>query len=139
MLNGTGLQGVETSLSHDDHACLCVVGAGPQGCDIAPITERTRTNWLALLTPEKGDLLQQVISSGDSLDIAGSRIWAATEALVKAAGMEAKPSLTLEQRDGDSVLFGGSMGSQYLYILTFPIELNQSPKRIVAVVVTKQG
>ena len=139
VLDGSGLRGVEISLSHDDQACLCVVGPGPQGCDIAPITERTRTNWLALLTAKHGSLLQELIHAGDSLDIAGSRIWAAMEALLKAVGSHVERSLTLEKQEGDSILFSGTAANQSLHILTFPIQFRHGPKRMVAVVVTKQG
>ena len=115
------------------------MGQGPQGCDIVPITERTRTNWLALLTAKHGSLLQALIGCGDSLDIAGSRIWAAMEALLKAIGTHVERSLTIEQMEGDTVLFKGDASDQSFYILTFPIQLSYPRKRVVALVVTTQG
>lgn len=139
VLDGAGLQDVDISLSHDDQVCLCVVGQGPQGCDIVPITERTRTNWLALLTAKHGRLLQELISSGDSLDIAGSRIWTAMEALLKAIGTHGERSLTIEQRHDDTVLFKGESFDQSFCILTFPIQLSHPKKRVVALVVTQEG
>ena len=139
VLSGVGVENVDISLSHDDQVCLCVVGQGPQGCDIVPLTERTRTNWLALLTAKHGSLLQELISSGDSLDIAGSRIWAAMEALLKAIGTHVERSLTIEQRQGDTVLFNGEASNQSFYLLTFPIQLSYPKQRMVALVVTTQG
>lgn len=138
MLEGPGLEGVETSLSHDDQMCLCVVGQGPQGCDIEPISERTRSGWLSILTQKQESLLQNLINSGDSLDIAGTRIWAAMEALYKATDVKTEAQLTVERRYGDTILFGGTVANQYLYVLSAPVQFKQGPKRIVSMVVTKK-
>lgn len=139
-LEGHTVEELETSLSHDDRFCMCVVGKGWQGCDIAPITQRTRENWLSLLTPHREILLDELISadsSADTLDIAGTRIWAAIEAFSKATEHKSNRDIFIESRDGDSVLFGSIVLGNYLYVLTFPMHFSKGPQRIIAVVVSR--
>lgn len=140
ILEGMGLETVETSLSHDDWLCLCIVGWGPQGCDIAPVTHRTPEDWRSLLTVDRVPLLDQLVHlNGDSVDVAGTRIWAAMEALYKAVGQPkgGDRTLAIAQRHKDSVLFQSMGTDQSLYVLTFPIMLTRGPQRVVALTVTK--
>lgn len=120
---------VQVSLSHDDRACLAVAGSGPQGCDIAPVTPRAREQWVKLVGHERERLLERL--DAGSLDRAGTRIWAAVEALRKAADGADPGDLVVERQDGESVLFRAGD----LAVLTFPLELTRGPERIVAVVV----
>jgi acyl-CoA thioesterase FadM len=123
---------VQVSLSHDDRACLAVAGSGPQGCDIAPVTPRPREQWTALVGSARAPLLDRLVAGPDagSLDRAGTRLWAAAEALRKAA--DADPGeLAIARRQDESVLFRAGD----LAVLTFPLELTRGPERIVAVVV----
>jgi len=120
------------SLSHDERACLCVAGVGPQGCDVAPVTSRPECRWRALVAPN-ALLLERL---DEPLDLAGTRLWAATEAVRKASTVEGAIRLDLERREGDSVLFrGGADGAEPLHVLTFPLLLTHGPDRVVAVVV----
>ena len=142
ILEGMGLETVETSLSHDDCICMCIVGWGPQGCDVAPVTHRTREDWLSLLTADRVPLLDQLVQiNGDSVDVAGTRIWAAMEARYKAVGSSHSVNgiLTIEQRHKDSVLFQSLVADQSLYVLTFPILFTRGPQRVFALTVTKNG
>jgi acyl-CoA thioesterase FadM len=130
-LKGAQAGGLGVSLSHDDRLCIGVAGSGPQGCDIAPVTTRSREEWRALLGEAREALLEPLLAAGDPLDRAGTRIWAAAEALGKANGVRTVAP-TLGPRDGDSVLFGDGE----LSVLTFPLKLTRGPERIIAVVVT---
>jgi acyl-CoA thioesterase FadM len=121
---------IHVSLSHDDRACLAVAGSGPQGCDIAPVTARTREEWRGLIGAAREPLLDGLIGGSDTLDRAGTRIWAAVEALRKAAN-GAAGEVVVDRRDGDTVLFRDGE----LAVLTFPLDLTRGPERIVAVVV----
>ncbi|NEO45561.1 MAG: hypothetical protein F6K55_16095 [Moorea sp. SIO4A3] len=134
VLEGVEQENIDISLSHDDQVCLCVAGKSPQGCDILPITHRTRENWTALLTLGREPLMQQLLSAGvDSVDVAGTRIWAALEALRKATNLE-DSQLVIERQAHDSVLFRGVTSG--LLILTFPVTLTRGTQRMVAVVVS---
>jgi enediyne polyketide synthase len=125
-------EGVETSLAHDDGACLCVAGGWTQGCDLAPITARPRETWIGLVGAPREDVLDALVATGDALDVAGTRLWAALETLRKAS--DAPPEdLTVAKREGDSVLFRGGG----LDVLTFPVQLARGPERIVAVTVER--
>jgi enediyne polyketide synthase len=127
---------VQLSLSHDDRACLCVAGRGPQGCDVAPVLARTREEWGRLLGGARETLLERLLSGADagSLDRAGTRIWAAVEALRKATDANSV-ELEVDRQDADTVLFRGGTADQELSVLTFPLELSRGPERVVAVVV----
>ncbi len=82
VLEGLENQQVEVSLSHDDRFCLCVAGQGPQGCDIVPISHRSQADWISLLTSDRQPLLNQLLATGsESVDIAGTRQWAAKDAV----------------------------------------------------------
>jgi acyl-CoA thioesterase FadM len=121
---------VQVSLSHDDRACLAVAGSGPQGCDIAPVNARTQEEWRGLIGAVREPLLDELIGASDTLDRAGTRIWAAVEAFRKARN-GAAGEIVVERRDGDTVLFRDGE----LAVLTFPLELTRGPERIVAFVV----
>ncbi len=122
---------VQVSLSHDDRACLAVAGGGPQGCDIAPVSPRTREEWRGLLGSAREPLLDRLLGV-DSLDRAGTRIWAAVEALRKAAEVD-PGELAMDRQQDETVLFRGGD----LAVLTFPLDLTRGPERIVAVVVER--
>ncbi len=134
VLEGVATDNVEVSLSHDDEVCLCVAGKGQQGCDILPIIHHSRQEWIALLTTHREPLMQQLLDVGiDSVDVAGTRIWAALEALRKATDLQ-DSQLMIERQASDSVLFRGATSG--LFILTFPMKLTRGQARMVAVVVS---
>lgn len=125
------------SLSHDHRgACLCVAGQGPQGCDIAPVSPRTRDQWDALFGRDRRALLDQLLAGADTdaLDRAGTRIWAAIEALRKAVDTTSV-DLAVERQSADNVLFRGGTDVEQLRVLTFPVRLTRGPERMVALVV----
>lgn len=137
ILEGLESQQVEVSLSHDDRFCLCVVGRGPQGCDILPVSHRSQADWILLLTSDRQPLFNQLLANGyDSLDIAGTRLWVAIEALRKA--FDARDiSLRIDSQQQDTVLFEGEVAGKKLCVMTFPVNLTKGSPRMVAVVVKK--
>ncbi len=126
-------KGADISLSHDELVCLCVAGWGPQGCDIAPIQERSLPDWIALLSRSREPLMQQLLEA-DSINLAGTRIWAAVEALRKATNSQ-DIQIDINQQKGDSVLFYGIIENVQMYVLTFPLKLTRGPEKVVAFVV----
>lgn len=52
---------VDVSLSHDNQVCICVVGQGPQGCDIEPVVQRSLSEWTGLLSNVHNPILQQLM------------------------------------------------------------------------------
>ena len=93
---------LDVSIAHDDTTCLCVVGAGPVGCDWLPIQGRAREDWRALLNDANLPLLEALVAAGDSVDVAGARIWCAIEAVRKAT-QAGDVALTLARRIQDVV------------------------------------
>ena len=128
--------GLGVSVAHDDRALLCCAGPDPQGCDLAPITSRSESDWLALLGPPGRELLPVLIAGGDRLDRAGTRIWAAREALRKATA-DTGLRIEVDRREGSAVLLRATTAAHSLHILTFPVQLTRGPDRIVALVVLK--
>jgi enediyne polyketide synthase len=122
------------SLSHDNRLCICITGSGPQGCDVAPVDSRTRQEWIALLGQDRLHLLDTLLNSADSLNQAGTRIWAAMEALRKASG-ESHSRLEFVMKKDDAVLFKSDISQGYIHIITLPVDLTWVPKRILAIVV----
>ncbi|THB80463.1 MAG: SDR family NAD(P)-dependent oxidoreductase [Desulfobacteraceae bacterium] len=125
------------SISHDDRICLGVAGTQPQGCDTAPVTPRSREQWQVLLGKAGADLLDQLTHSehdtaleSSPLDRAGTRIWAAREAVKKATG-DNSPELVIVEQDGENCLFK----SGKIMVLTLAIRLTWGPERIIALVV----
>jgi NAD(P)-dependent dehydrogenase (short-subunit alcohol dehydrogenase family)/acyl-CoA thioesterase FadM len=125
--------GLDLSLSHDDHSCLCAVGTGPVGCDLAPVSTRGRVDWRALLGDSRGALLEQLLREGDTLDRAGARIWSGVEAVRKATGAE-DVELACDSREGDAVFLRAPNLPGAPRVLTLPIKLTLGPERMVALV-----
>jgi phosphopantetheinyl transferase len=134
VVDGLEEQEVEVSLSHDERVCICVAGRELQGCDIEPVTHRTRQDWTALLSDSRELLMQQLLDTKSSVAHAGTRIWTAVEALRKAT--EAKSiNLVIDRIEGDSVLFLDSASNNQLKVLTFPVRLTRGLEKMVALVV----
>ncbi|HWR98290.1 MAG TPA: SDR family NAD(P)-dependent oxidoreductase [Candidatus Methanoperedens sp.] len=130
VLEGSGFPRI--SFSHADGRLLCVAGAGfPQGCDLVPLGQRDLSDWQGLLGEEYPPLLRQLMADGDSADVAGSRIWAAREALFK-SGITPRSELNVDRRLGDGVLFRSGDPSAPLRFLTFPAVLTLNRKFMVA-------
>ncbi|MGD9365064.1 MAG: SDR family NAD(P)-dependent oxidoreductase [Desulfobacteraceae bacterium] len=125
---------IALSLSHDERLCLATAGKKPQGCDIACITHRSRQQWSALLGEAANKLLDQLVEGSDSLDQAGTRIWAAREALFKTSQTDSN-ALTIVRQEERAVLFEHAAADQVIRILTLPLSLTWGPDRIVAVTV----
>ncbi|BAY46765.1 beta ketoacyl-acyl carrier protein synthase [Scytonema sp. HK-05] len=127
---------LDVSLSHDNQVCVCVVGPGPQGCDIERVVQRTLLQWTGLLSNVHEPILKQLLDNTDTLARAGTRIWTAVEALRKAIN-GSEISLEISLCKADTVLFSGIVDNQRLQVLTFPLQLSRGPERMVACVVQK--
>jgi len=121
------------SLSHDDRLCLCVAGRYEQGCDTAPISRRSREQWQGLLGTQ-WELLAALVEGDDALDLAGTRIWSAMEAIEKATGTGVA-RLEIVRREGDAVIFGEQAG---VLAITIPLLLTWGPMRILAFVIRER-
>jgi enediyne polyketide synthase len=130
-LLGIPLDDQDVSLSHDGNHCLCVSGPGAQGCDLQSVEPRSRAEWTRLLGPENEPLLEQLLASGELLDVAGTRLWSASEAVFKSSGTRALASV---QRADDAVLFTPKHGNDGERVLTVALSLTRPPQRVVALV-----
>ena len=129
-----GMAKFNLSLSHCNRYCLCVVGENAQGCDIELIKPRKQDDWVALLGQKRNSLLEELVGRGDTLDVAGTRIWSALEAVSKAFN-GSKPQLTIVEQKDDLVLL--ECQTTNCAVLTVPVSLTRPPKRMVAMIVTQ--
>lgn len=138
VLEGLEKEQVEISLSHDDRFCLCVAGQGLQGCDIVPVSHRSQADWISLLSSDRELLLNQLLETGsESVDIAGTRLWSAMEAVRKAVDLK-DIVLSIDSQKEDTVLFQGKTDGKELYVITFPISFTKGSQRMVAAIVNKK-
>lgn len=120
---------LDAGLAHDGGHCLCVAGPGRQGCDLEGVASRTREEWLRLLGAEHAALLAELSAAGESLDEAGTRLWCAREALIKAQG---SGSLARFEKRDEAVLFFATSAGTAARILTFGVSLTRPPRRVIA-------
>jgi enediyne polyketide synthase len=124
---------LDISFSHEGWYCLCAVGSDAQGCDVAAISHRDPTHWISLFGADREPLMA-ALSKEESLDVAGTRVWAALEAARKALGNE-EEELRLVKRVASSALFRARAGNREALVLTTPIRLSHGPQSIVALTV----
>jgi enediyne polyketide synthase len=130
---------LDISLTHEDRTCLCVSGPGPVGCDLATVTARDRAGWNGLLGDHRSEVLDRLIDQGETLDNAGTRIWAAAETLAKAGGRSGAP-LTIVNKKGHVVLFAGEdTDGTPIQVLTLAIQLTWGAPRMLAVTVAAEA
>ena len=128
-------EATKISLSHDDDYCLCTASTTPAGCDIAPITHRVREDWVALIGSQNEGLLDKLIVSGDCLNTAGTRVWAAMEAVQKAIDEATPVKLQLyRSKNGTTALMSEQLGLAN-GVFTTVVSLHRKPDRMIAFVV----
>ncbi len=127
---------IEVSLSHDDRYCLITSGKGVQGCDIAEVTSRSRSQWIELLGKKSDPLLVSLLEHQDDLDIAGTRIWCCLEA-VKKINNDSAGELKIDKVIDDAIVFTSSDINDRKIILTFPIRLTRGKERMFALAASK--
>jgi enediyne polyketide synthase len=86
--------GLSVSISHGPGFVLAVTGRDPLGCDAETAVDRS---WPGLLDGNRITLAHQAMAElGESLAIAATRVWAATECQVKAGGYVTDPLSLIE-------------------------------------------
>ncbi len=126
---------LDVSFSHEGWYCLCAVGSGAQGCDLAAISGQDHSDWICLFGAEREPLLA-ALSADEPLDVAGTRIWAALEAVRKARATHDE-ELTVVERAETSVLLRARTSAREAFVLTLQIRFSHGPQSIVALVVGK--
>jgi enediyne polyketide synthase len=126
---------INVSLSHDERLVLTTASYSVEGCDIEIVKPRHKEEWYALLGNNRKPLMEQLINGNDSLDVAGTRIWVALEAILKAQDIIKDIKLSIERHEGDSVLFYTDSINPPIRVITFPIKLTRGKTRLVSMVV----
>lgn len=120
------------SISHDDAGCFIALNeAGAIGCDLAPVSARPRQDWLGLLGPRSGSLLEKWTQAGEALDISGTRLWAAREALIK-LGWQGEPELDTGPKGANWLLLQAKGQGRQASVLTLALKGWRGDTRIAA-------
>ncbi len=136
-LVGASVAGLHVSLSHCDRYCLTTIGNTPQGVDIELITHRSSEDWVALLSFKHSAILNQLVEQGDSMDVAGTRIWSSVEAVRKAFN-GTHPEFSIVKHHQDSVLLQATTLKGNYLVVTQPIKLTRHPERMIAILVPQE-
>jgi enediyne polyketide synthase len=86
------------SAAHGAGLTLFVAAGGALGCDVEPVVGRSSDAWLGLLGPHAGLAQVTADATGDGVDTAATRVWAARECLQK-AGLPPGGPLVLRPAD----------------------------------------
>jgi hypothetical protein len=81
--------------------------------------------------------MQELIDGGDSRERAGTRIWTAVEALLKAQYSIQDMNLAIDKWIGDGVLFRTDKAPHR--VITFPVKMTRGQERLVAMVVQTES
>ena len=105
------IDGRYVSVSHANDLTMAIAGNSPVGCDLELVATRPPEIWSDILGVERFKLAE-VISREvqETLDVAATRVWTATECLKKAgAGMAAPLVFVNAARDGWILLASGEL------------------------------
>jgi enediyne polyketide synthase len=103
------IDGGELSASHGAGVTLVVAGSSKVTCDVESAVKRTKKDWTGLLGKDLVAVRDLVATAtGESADIAGTRVWTALECVRKTGALQ--QSLTVERvhQEGWVVLSAGS-------------------------------
>ena len=96
----------QLSVAHAGPLTLTVLGEGPVGCDIEPVTCKSSSVWRNLLRADRYDLAQTVSGEmNEDFDTAATRVWTANECLKKAGAAVDSPLLLRSTTADNCVLF----------------------------------
>jgi enediyne polyketide synthase len=101
---------LQTSVAHCSDLLVAVAGPTLVSCDVEEVAERERQLWMDLLGSERAALAEWIAAQlGITFDAAATRVWTATECLLKAGSTPGAP-LTFEKcsTDGTILLSSGS-------------------------------
>jgi enediyne polyketide synthase len=87
---------LEVSAAHSNGLTLAVAAPDEVGCDLEPVSARSKNVWSDLLGTERW-LLAQLIANqaGEDIHTAATRVWTAMESLAKAEGSRDEPMALL--------------------------------------------
>jgi enediyne polyketide synthase len=96
------VDGAFVSASHSAGVSLVVAGSGRLACDIETVSARSASDWAGLLGSLVGVRDLVVTETGESVDVASTRVWSALECLRKAGVTDR--TLTVDRSHGDGWL-----------------------------------
>ncbi|HEV8562761.1 MAG TPA: type I polyketide synthase [Actinophytocola sp.] len=126
------IDGASVSASHGAGVTLAVVGTGRLGCDVETVLPRDTETWDGLLGADLVPVRDLVATeTGDSLDVAGTRVWSALECLRKTGATSQALTVERSEPDGWVLLSAGDAK-----IATWVTTLNDVPEPVVFAVLS---
>jgi enediyne polyketide synthase len=130
------IDGGELSASHSAGLTLVVAGQGQLTCDVETVVKRSTKDWTGLLGKDLlavRDALAK--ATGESADVASTRVWTALECVRKTGAHQQALTLDRVQSEGWVVLSAGSAR-----VATWVTTVNDRDEPVVfAVLVGKEG
>lgn len=129
IIKGEDGKDIGISISHTQGFLVCVAGRGDQGCDLEVVTERDVDKWKILLGKKYSRLLEEWQSCFDDVNVRGTAIWSAIEAIRKAKKIE--PDFEIE-RVGEGWVTLKVLNSNRSVLLLTEIKFTRLRKSILA-------
>ncbi len=127
----------QISISHKNNYLILSLGNTVQGIDIEDIQERDIDVWQALLNVTARSILEQLLSIGVELNIAGTCAWSIVETIYKALGKD-QDEITYEKTHNGNYLFLSRLLGKEQRIISGIIELTRGRKKIVTFIANVQ-
>lgn len=126
--------GVQLSSSHGVGCTLVVVGSGAVACDVEAVMPRSAEDWAGLLGTELLSVRDALaVETGESSDVAGTRVWCALECVRKTGVLTQAMALDKVEADGWVRLSAGSN-----VIATWVTTVDCQPQPVVFAVLTRE-
>jgi hypothetical protein len=123
---------VNISISHSKSILLMILGNNTQGCDIEKIENREPEEWKNLFDFRYTDTINHLLSTGIDSDMNSccTRLWGVRETCMKAHAF-VPLSITIENEQGNTIIFKVTHNQNLYHILTFPLDFLPNNKYIV--------
>ncbi|MCK5831778.1 MAG: SDR family NAD(P)-dependent oxidoreductase [Methylococcales bacterium] len=122
------------SLSHNGSYLLSVSDEGEHGCDIEDVSQRTEEEWNILFGKQCELALSELQAAGDSLNLAGTRLWATRETIFKATNeFISKVTIKAIHSAAAGMLLTVQTKQGEFNIVTFPVSLIRGGQQMVAI------
>lgn len=120
------------SASHGAGVTVCVAAVGTVACDVEPVVERSAAEWDALLGAHAPLAALVAAQTGESHDVACTRVWTAVECVQKAGVTGAPLTATAVRHNSWTVFASGT-----LRIATLVTTLRDAPNPVVFAVLAE--
>lgn len=128
----------QVSISHKGSYLLLSMGKTSQGIDIEDIQKRDINEWHSILNITSKSILDQLLSVGTDLNIAGTCAWSVVESLYKAIN-QSEDEINYEGSTNGIYMFSSGLLGEDQRIISGLIELTRGRPKICTFIVNLQS